>query len=215
MRKLGGKMLLTYAFDAMTFSNYLTRTAFSSNDADMLAIANQYKILPINRPDELARDHTPTLPALQHAVRKAELYFNMTFPFIVEVRATNPFIMPQDIDGVIDVLVNTDADSVITVAQLHDKHPARIKWLDEYGRLRDFLPEPESGRRQDCKPDAYIRNGTLYAFRRDALMGENGRLFGHKESYAYIMPEERSINIDTELDFLVAKTLLESELNDE
>jgi CMP-N,N'-diacetyllegionaminic acid synthase len=70
------------------------------------------------------------------------------------------------------------------------------------------VPEPQSGRRQDLTPKAYVRNGTIYALKRDAVMGEHGKLFGHEFSLGYEMPAERSVNIDTELDWKLAELLM-------
>jgi CMP-N-acetylneuraminic acid synthetase len=69
------------------------------------------------------------------------------------------------------------------------------------GLIRDFVPEPESGRRQDLTPRAYVRNGTVYALKRQALFGSGARLFGHLNSFACVMPPARSVNIDSEENF--------------
>jgi CMP-N-acetylneuraminic acid synthetase len=63
-------------------------------------------------------------------------------------------------------------------------------------------------RRQDLKPDAYIRSGSIYALKRDHLMLE-GRRFGSENSRPYILPPERAVNVDTEIDFLIAERLME------
>jgi CMP-N,N'-diacetyllegionaminic acid synthase len=130
------------------------------------------------------------------------------YDYIIEIRATSPLKTTEDIDGCIERLIETGADSVIGVTALEDHHPARAKWLDERGNIRDFIPEPQSGRRQDLTPKAYVRNGTIYALKRDAVMGVNGKLFGHVNSIGYEMPAERSVNIDTELDWKLAELLM-------
>ena len=112
-----------------------------------------------------------------------------------------------DIDAVIQKLVTTGADSVIAVHKLEDHHPIRIKKIVE-DRIVDFcLPEIPEMRRQDLKPDAYIRSGSIYGLRRDHLMVE-GRRYGSKNSRPYILPPERSVNVDTEIDFLIAERLM-------
>ena len=63
-------------------------------------------------------------------------------------------------------------------------------------------------------PKAYIRNGTVYAFKRAAVMPPNGKLFGHERSIGYVMPPERSVNIDTEMDWLLCQAILESRRRD-
>jgi CMP-N-acetylneuraminic acid synthetase len=95
---------------------------------------------------------------------------------------------------------------VIGVARLWDHHPARIKKIVD-DRLVDFcVPEVPDSRRQDLKPEAYVRNGSIYAMRRDVLMVRGAR-YGTPDSRPYVMPEERSINVDGPLDFLMAEAI--------
>jgi CMP-N,N'-diacetyllegionaminic acid synthase len=206
IRPLRGKPVLEYTIEAVQKSKYLNDYVVSSDDYEILSIANSCGVDTINRPVALAMDETPTMPALQHAVETYERRYKEHFDYIVEVRATSPLKTADDIDGIVKLLLESGADSVIGVTELEDHHPARAKWIDIEGRIRDFIPEPESGRRQDLHPKAYIRNGTVYALTRQAL--DSGKLFGHKESLAYVMPAERSINIDTEMDFRLCQLLL-------
>ena len=116
---------------------------------------------------------------------------------------TNPLKSVTDINNVIKILIKHKADSVIAVNQLLDHHPARIKKIMK-GKLYDFsVKEKLESRRQDLKPKAYVRSGSIYAMSRRFVMQEK-RYFSGK-SYAYILPAERTINIDDENDLLIAK----------
>ena len=207
VRILCGKPVLEYTIDAVQRSKYLNDYVVSSDDPEILRIANACGVDTIMRPVALAQDETPTIPALVHAVETYEKRYKDHFDYIIEVRATSPLKTAGDIDGVVQLLLDSGADSVIGVTALEDHHPARAKWIDDEGRLRDFIPEPASGRRQDLHPKAYIRNGTVYALTRAAL--DSGKLFGHTESLAYVMPAERSVNIDTDLDLVLCNVLLQ------
>ena len=78
-----------------------------------------------------------------------------------------------------------------------------------YDKIIDFcLPEVAEMRRQDLKPDAYIRSGSIYALTRDHLMLESLR-YGSENSRPYILPSERAVNVDTEIDFLVAEKMID------
>jgi CMP-N,N'-diacetyllegionaminic acid synthase len=206
-RLMCGKPLLAWTVEAALQSKYLEVYAVSSDSRDILKTAGEHGAFVIPRPPELAEDFTPTLPALQHAVNKIS-FQGEVFDYIIEIRATSPLKTTQDIDGCIERLLETGADSVIGVTALEDHHPARAKWLDERNYIHSFLPENQSGRRQDLTPKAFIRNGTVYAFKRDAVMGEHGKLFGHEFSVGYEMPADRSVNIDTELDWKLAELLM-------
>ena len=107
------------------------------------------------------------------------------------------------INHVIKILIRYKADSVIAVNQLFDHHPARIKKIIK-GKLHDFaVKEKLESRRQDLKPKAYVRSGSIYAMSRRFVLQEK-RYFSGK-SYAYILPSERTINIDDKNDLLIAK----------
>ena len=210
IRNLGGKSVLAWTIEAALRSRLLNEYVVSSDNNKILDVASLYKnVFVIRRPSELARDDTPTLPALQHAVKQAEEEFRKQYDYIIEIRATSPFKTTDDIDGMIERLLHSGADSVIGVTALEDHHPARAKWLTPEGYIRDFVPEPSTGRRQDFIRKAYVRNGTVYALKRESVMGKDARLFGHARSIGYVMPAERSVNIDTELDFTIAELLAE------
>lgn len=208
-RLLGGKPVIEWTIRAVKGCTNAGDYCVSSDDHEILNLARRSRATAILRPERLALDTTPTLPALQHAVRLMEETHGRQYAFIIEVRATSPFKTSEDIDACVDLLASSGADSVIGVTPLEDHHPCRAKWLDADGYINDFIQEPESGRRQDCKPKAYIRNGTVYALTRAALF-EQERLFGHARSLGYVMPPERSINIDTEMDWLLCRTMAEA-----
>ena len=179
----------------------------SSDDQDVLYFAKRNRATAIVRPAIMCMDTSPSLEALQHAVSVMEKMYNKTYAYVVEVMATSPFKTFEDIDAAVDILKSRCVDSVIGVVPIQECHPARVKWLDSYGYIRDFITESQSGRRQDCIPPAYVRNGTIYALTRKALMDDNMR-FGHTKSIGYVMPPERSVNIDTEMDWMLCKAIL-------
>ncbi len=183
----------------------------STNDAEIKRIARACGVGVIDRPNELCQDDTPTLPALQWSVKEAERITGKTYDYIAEIRATSPFKTTDDIDAMVEIL-HRGYSSVIGVTAIpEDLHPARLKWLDEDGLIRDFIPEPARGRRQELSPKAFVRNGTVYALKRAALFGDAARLFGHSHSYGYAMPRERSINIDDEQDWQACKKIVRGE----
>ena len=91
---------------------------------------------------------------------------------------------------------------------MDDHHPARIKKIVD-DKIIDFcIPEIPESRRQDLKPDAYIRSGSIYALKRDYLMIQ-GKRYGSVNSRPYILPPERAVNIDTKIDFMIAELMLD------
>ena len=208
LRPVLGHPLIAYTICEARRVRYLSRLIVSSDDDEIRQAAEAYGAeAPFRRPAELANDRATSTAALIHAVRWAEDAENRRYDYVVELMTTCPLKTSDDIAAVIDKLVSTGADSVIGVARLDDHHPARVKRIVE-DRLVDFcVPEPIDARRQDLSPPAYIRNGSIYAMRRDVLI-EQGYRYGTADSRPYVMPAERSVNVDTEVDFLAAEALL-------
>ena len=205
---INGIPLLAYTIIEAKRCKYVDAVLVSSDCLEILATAYQYGAVPILRPDELSRDTSRPIECIQHAVAVYEknLGVKERYPFVVELLCTNPFKTADDIDKALTIQFETNADSVIAVMPLEDHHPIRIKKL-ENGCIRDFcLPEIAESRRQDLKPQAYIRNGSIYSMRRDML--DKGIRYGTDDSRAYVMPRERSVNIDEPMDLLFADMLM-------
>jgi CMP-N-acetylneuraminic acid synthetase len=102
------------------------------------------------------------------------------------------------------MLIDKNADSVIAVHRVIEHHPARIKKIIN-GKLVDFcVKETIESRRQDLLPRAYVRSGAIYALNRDWFVKTSNR-YGSQNSYAYVLNEEKAINIDNETDLEIAR----------
>lgn len=204
---LRGKPLLAYTADAARAARRLTRTVLSTDDPEIARVGREYGLeVPFLRPAELARDETPTVPVLQHAVRELEAQ-GERYDAILTLQPTNPLRRPEDIDGAIELLEATGADSVISFVDTEERHPARMKFISPEGRVIDppFAEQYEGERRQDL-PRLYLREGSIYLTRRFVLMEQNS-LKG-ADCRAWIIPVERACNIDTPFDLLLAEHLL-------
>ena len=207
IRPIAGKPLLAYTVEEALKCTLITEYVVSSDNQEILVEAFKRGANVVERPAELAQDDTPHLPALIHALDWAENAYNTHFDIVADLRATNPFKTAYDIDSAIQKLIRTNADCVVGVSKLEDHHPSRIKLIYN-DRLHDVWPEPESGRRQDLGQDVYIRNGSIYIVKTEVL--RSGRFFigSNLVIRPLIMPPERGINIDTEIDFLLAEAML-------
>tara|TARA_S200000501_G_C20727828_1_gene701453 strand:+ start:367 stop:1053 length:687 start_codon:yes stop_codon:yes gene_type:complete len=208
IREINGKPLIAYTIEETLKSQYINEYIISTDNEDIAKISKAFGAnIPFIRPSDLASDTSSSVSALQHAVNFIEQRDNTRFDIIVETMCTNPLKTVEDIDGCIEKMLETDADSVIAVHQLHDHHPARIKKIVD-DKIEDFdTPEPNEARRQDLKPNAYIRSGSIYCMKRDYLM-MHGKRYGGNNSRPYILAEEKAVNIDSEADFLLAELLI-------
>jgi CMP-N,N'-diacetyllegionaminic acid synthase len=126
------------------------------------------------------------------------------FDAVAIVQCTSPFTAPEDIAGAIALLERTGAESVVTVARTDAAHhPLKLKRL-EGDRLLPYLEDDHLTPSHELEP-LWARNGSVYAFRRDAV--ERG--LEADDVRGYEMPQERSFDIDTEEDLAFAEFLFE------
>ena len=208
IKMINGYPLIFYTINEALKSKYLSRYLVSTDDQETQKIASKYGAeAPFLRPKELSTDQSSSVSSLQHAVKWAENDEGLKYDLIIELMCTNPLKTTYDIDACIEKLIKTNADSVIAVHQLEDHHPARIKKIIDDKIVNFCVDEEKESRRQDLMPKAYIRSGSIYALKRDHLMLENSR-YGSKNSRPYILPVDRAINIDSKIDFFLAKKLI-------
>ena len=133
-----------------------------------------------------------------------------SYDAILTLQPTNPLRRADDIDGAIELLEQTGADSVISFSDVGERHPARMKWIDAEGRVSDppFAEEFEGKPRQQLSK-LYLRDGSIYLTRRSVLMEQNS-LKG-TDCRAWIIPEERARNIDTTFDLRIAECILRAQ----
>ena len=205
VRDCAGKPLIEWSIIEAKKSKLITDLWVSTDDKEISSIVGKLETSCVFEP--LAGDKTVLIERIQWAVDQIEESAEKHFDAIVDLRCTNPFKLAGDIDGAIKKLARTDADVIAGVSKLEDHHPSRIKVIVE-DRLVDVWPEPTDGLRQNLKPDAYIRNGSIYVMSRSAL--DRGIHFTGGVIRPWIMPLERSLNIDTELDFRLAEVMLAS-----
>lgn len=202
-----GRPLLWYTARAALSARRLARVVLSTDDGEIARVGRECGLeVPFLRPPELARDDTPTLPVLQDVVRRLEKC-GECYDAILTLQPTNPLRRPEDIDGSIDLLERTGADSVISFVDAGEKHPARMKWIDGEGRALDPpFAETFEGQPRQQLPRLYLREGSIYLTRRDVLM-ERHSIKG-EDCRAWIVPQCRACNIDTPFDLFIAEQLL-------
>jgi len=208
IKLLGGLPLISHTIKEALKSNFITRYIVSTDDEEIQKVAIEFGAeAPFLRPAEYSTDAASSVAAMRHAVEWVEKQEGVKYDYVVELMCTNPMKSVEDIDGAVKKLIDTGADSVIAVHRLEDHHPARIKKIVN-DKIVDFcIQETPESRRQDLKPNAFIRSGSIYALKRDHLMID-GKRYGSGNSRPIVLPEERAINIDTEIDFIFAELMI-------
>ena len=206
--KINGLPLIAYTIQECLKSKYIDDYIVSTDCSEIAQVALDYGAdVPFIRPDNLADDTASSAAALIHAAKWANQEGGGNYDLVVEVMATNPLKKAKHIDQCIELMIKKNLPYCVAVQEIHDHHPARMKYL-ENGIMQDFFPEVLESRRQDLKPQAYIRAGSIYCMTSEALLSTNAR-YGKDNTAAYILPDEYVVNIDEPIDMLLAKTLLE------
>lgn len=200
IKLLAGKPLIAWTIEEAKKSKYLDRLILSSEDPEIIATAKTWGCeAPFVRPARLAQDDTPGMEPVIHAVNQIGGHYD----YIVLLQPTSPLRTAEDIDCCIRCCLEEEAPACISVT-LTDKHPYWMHTIDERRRLRPLFPTIQLERRQDLPP-VYIENGAVCVAQKDFLI--NRKSFTAEETVAFIMPPERSWDIDTESDFYYCSLL--------
>ena len=217
LKLLGGKPLIDYTIDAAN-DTPLDRLILSTEDKKIADVARELGCeVPFMRPPELARDETPHLPVILHAVQWLRDHANYVPDIVLTLQPTSPLRSSADIAAALRMLELSDADSVVSVNRVTaHAHPMRMLRVADDGMASLFVSgEPvrrRINRRQDL-PDAWVMNGAIYACRTSVLSGTEPSLYGDRV-VAYPMPPERSISIDTPEDWIEAEHALANQPKD-
>lgn len=208
IRPIAGKPLLAHTVGQAVDVGLFEVVAFSSDsDAYLEAARAAGARILVRRPAELASDTAGKLPAIRHCVRAAEAELGHEVDIIVDLDCTSPLRLPGDIRACVELLQQQDAGNVITAAPARRSPYFNLVERQPDGRIdvSKRLPVPVL-RRQDA-PACYDMNASIYVWRRAALMDRDG-IF-HPDTALYVMPEERSVDIDSDLDWDVVSMLLQ------
>lgn len=209
VRMLGGKPLVAWSIEACRSARCFSRVVVSSDDEEVLSIAKQYDPeLPLRRPAELCTDTSLAIEFVRHTLNTLETPSVFPFDVVVIVQPSSPFTTAADIDGTVELLLQSGADSAASVMEIdHALHPLKLKIL-QGDRLLPYFEEERGRMAAHDLPKLYVRNCSVYASLR--RVHDAGKILGD-DCRGYVMPRERSIDINDELDwkftqFLAAST---------
>jgi CMP-N-acetylneuraminic acid synthetase len=204
---VAGRPLLAWTAEAARASRTLTRLVLST-DAPAIAEAGRTMGLevPWLRDPQLARDDTPIVAVLADLLRGLSARDGYVPDVLVLLQPTSPLRRAGDIDAVVTRLLESGADSIVTVVEVpHQFHPLSVL-SDVDGRLVPWAGGATVTRRQD-KPRVFARNGPAVVACRPATL-ESGALYG-PDTRGVVMAPEDSVDIDTPWDLALAGWLLE------
>ena len=202
---VGGLPLIAWSILAAKESRYVDRVVVSTDGAEIANIARDYGAdVPFLRPVHLATDTAPTEDVALHCLDQLEKE-GSTYDLLALLQPTSPLRTGEDVDAALELLGDRDAEAVVSVCKA--EHGALlVNTLPADGDMSGFL-RPEAMRTPRQALGRYYRiNGAIYAAR-CARLRSGGWFFG-PGSYAYVMPRERSVDVDEEYDLRVADFFL-------
>lgn len=203
IKMLRGKPLIAWAIDAAKQSKYVDRIIVSTDDEEIADIALKFGAeIPFMRPKELASDTAMAVDNYIYTINRLSKETGLPIDKFIVLQPTTPLRTFQDIDKAIELFEQKSADSVISYTK--EAHPVTWhKYISEDGTFEDILPNTIANR-QDNRV-SYYPNGAIYVFRTSLI---NQRKYTSDKSYAYIMPRDRSVDIDYQEDFDYVEFLL-------
>jgi len=193
IKELCRKPLISWTIEAANNISKIDRLILSTDDEEIAAIGRKIGVdVPFLRPQELAADDTP---AILTALQILELL--PEFDELLWLQPTSPLRTVEDINQVIEISYRINAASVASVSPVKE-NPNWVYQLNEQQILTRWIEEPLRLSRQELQ-QAYVLNGAIYWAQVEWL--KQKRAFVSGETQGYVMPVERSIDLDTPLDW--------------
>lgn len=204
LAKIGDYSLVAHAARAARDAGSVDRLIITTDDGAIAASAKEAGAeVPFMRPVELALDSTPGIAPVRHAVSFLE-NLGERFRWIVLLQPTSPLRTGEDIANAIALAKQHNADKVIGVTAVHQQ-PSWMFSLDEpTATLHRFLPPSDADKRRQTLPKLFAANGAVYVYSRDAVFADES---APQRVHGYVMPPERSIDIDSAWDLTVARLI--------
>lgn len=202
IRAVAGKPLLAWTIEEAKKSKYIDRLILSSEDPEIISVARRWGCeVPFVRPSELAQNHVTGIDPILHAIQT----LSERYDYVVVLQPTSPLRIAEDIEGCIEKCIDLNKPACVTVS-MPDKSPYWMYHVDENEILKPVLPQKEAILLRQKLERVYALNGAVYVAKIDWFL-ENKRFIG-EETAAYIMPRERSLDIDDELDLRVFEAII-------
>ncbi|MBU0587280.1 MAG: acylneuraminate cytidylyltransferase family protein [Gammaproteobacteria bacterium] len=201
IRELAGKPLIVWTIEAAQASGWIDRLILSSDDDEIIQVARRWGCeVPFVRAGHLATDEATTVDVVLDALQRCPGY-----DWVVVLQPTSPLRSAEDIDNCLSECIGQGASVGVSVCEA-SASPYWMFGRDERGQLQNLLPMPEGVTRRQDLPKAYQLNGAVYVAECGWL--QVNACFITSQTHAYVMPQQRSIDIDVPIDFLLAQQLL-------
>ena len=203
IKDLIGKPMIAYSIEEALKSKHITEVVISTDCKEIEEVAVKYGAKsPFLRPEHLATDNAKAIDNYIYIIDRINKEFGYDVKEFVVLQPTSPLRKVEDIDGSIELFKGKNADSVISYTEEH--HPIEWhKYITDEGKFENIFEERLINRQEIKK--SYFPNGAVFVF--DYELIKQGKYFSDN-SYAYIMPRLRSVDVDTIEDFKYIEFLM-------
>ncbi|MBA6409105.1 MULTISPECIES: acylneuraminate cytidylyltransferase family protein [unclassified Pseudoalteromonas] len=199
--KLAGKPLIAWSIEAGLNSKYVDEVIVTSDDSEILNISKNHGADTIKRPEVLASDIATTFDAVKHVIDNTQAY-----DYVVLLQATSPLRSRIHLDSAIELLVEKQADSIVSVCEM-DHSPLWSNTLNSELSMDNFLNDEVLNKRSQDLEKYYRLNGAIFICKVEKLLAA-GSFMLKANTFAYLMDRENSIDIDEKIDFKIAEFYL-------
>lgn len=207
IRLLAGVPLICHSVNAALSAKLINRVIVSTDDENIASVAKECGAeVPFLRPDELATDNSMVMDTYLYTIYRLATEANIKINSFVALLPTAPLRLAKDIDEAIEIFNTKEADSVISVTD--PGVPGEwYKRINKNGVLEDYFQNTNNIKNRQEFNRSYIPNGAIYIFNTEKL--RISRQYFMEQTFPYIMPRGRSVDIDELLDFECAEFLIQ------
>jgi N-acylneuraminate cytidylyltransferase len=202
VKQLAGKSLIAHTIESAHRATHVHRIIVSTDSPQIAEIAKEYDAEIVYRPVEISTDNSSSESALLHVLEHLHQTEAYNPDLVIFLQCTSPLTAPEDIDGVVDALTDSSADTALSVAPFH-----YFLWeIDESGDASGINHDKKVRLLRQARNPQYIETGAVYVLKADLFREHKHRFFG--KTAIYVMPNERCCEIDDPVDFSVAEVLI-------
>lgn len=203
--KLGKDTLLERTIKLAKKCSFIDKVIVSTDDNEMYVISKKYEVdTKEKRPDHLAGDSSKTIDVVIHTLDE----FQLEDVYVLLLQVTSPLKNLNDLNGVFDEFSNNNADAIVSLCSHDDPHPDKIQKIDN-GYVKSYMGVESMVARQ-LLPKVYRLNGAFYLTHSSIV--RNQKTFLPVKTIPYIMPPERSVNLDTTYDIYNLEALVDKKI---